>query len=72
MPRKIRELEADYLRAGFQRIKGGKGSHRKFVHPLVSETFILSGNDGEDADPYKERDLRTALRKLAEARKGKP
>ncbi len=72
MPRKVRELEADYLRAGFRQVKGGKGSHRKFAHPLVAETFILSGNAGDDADPYKERDLRIALRKLAEARKGKP
>ena len=34
MPRKLRELVADLERAGWREISGGKGSHRKFAHPL--------------------------------------
>jgi len=32
MPRKIRELIEDLKRAGFID-RGGKGSHRNFIHP---------------------------------------
>jgi predicted RNA binding protein YcfA (HicA-like mRNA interferase family) len=32
MPRKIRELVGDLVRAGFVD-RGGKGSHRNFEHP---------------------------------------
>lgn len=32
VPRKIRQLVAELERAGFLRVHGGKGSHRKFVH----------------------------------------
>jgi hypothetical protein len=33
VPRKIRQLIREVEQAGFARITGGKGSHRKFVHP---------------------------------------
>ena len=52
--RKIRELVADLQRAGFTRIAGGgKGSHRKFVHPRFRGFVLLSGPNGGDAQPYQ-------------------
>lgn len=36
MPRKIRDLIADLQSAGFVN-RGGKGSHRNFVHPKRDE-----------------------------------
>lgn len=73
MPRKVRELAADYVRAGFQVVKKqGKGSHRKYRHPLLPGSILLAGQDGADAKPYQEDELREALQKLAQARKRKP
>ena len=64
MPRKIRQLVADLERAGFARIKGGKGSHRKFVHPKFPGFVLLSGHDGDDAHHYHEKHVRNALRMI--------
>ena len=50
-------------KAGFVR-RGGKGSHRNFVHPAVSRPVTLSGNDGDDAKAYQERAVRLALREV--------
>lgn len=36
MPPKVRDLLAELERAGFIN-RGGKGSHRNYVHPNVSE-----------------------------------
>ena len=63
MPRKIRQLITDLERAGFVN-RGGKGSHRNFVHPKGVRA-TLSGNTGNDAKPYQEREVR---RKIEEAR----
>ena len=60
MPRKIRELVRDLERAGFVN-HGGKGSHRKFIHPNISKAVVLSGNEGDDAKSYQERDVRRAI-----------
>jgi predicted RNA binding protein YcfA (HicA-like mRNA interferase family) len=49
MPRKVRQLISDLTKAGFVVVDGGKGSHRKFRHPRISGSVILSGGDGEDA-----------------------
>jgi predicted RNA binding protein YcfA (HicA-like mRNA interferase family) len=59
MPRKVRQLIADLERAGFVN-RGGKGSHRNFRHPKGPRVTI-SGNTGDDAKHYQERDLRRAL-----------
>ena len=59
MPRKVRQLIADLERAGFIN-RGGKGSHRNFTHPKGLRV-TLSGNPGDDARPYQERDVRRAL-----------
>ncbi len=59
MPRKLRQLIADLERAGF-RNRGGKGSHRKFVHPK-GYRLTVSGNTADDAKHYQERDVIRAL-----------
>jgi predicted RNA binding protein YcfA (HicA-like mRNA interferase family) len=64
VPRKIRQLVADLERAGFVRVRGGKGSHRKLVHPKFRGFVLLSGHDGDDAQHYQERQVRNALRQL--------
>ncbi|MCF7922515.1 MAG: type II toxin-antitoxin system HicA family toxin [Candidatus Marinimicrobia bacterium] len=53
MPRKIRELIAELKVAGFID-RGGKGSHRNFIHPK-GVLLTLSGNPGSDAKPYQEK-----------------
>lgn len=65
MPPKIRELIADLERAGFQN-RGGKGSHRKFVHPKVADTVVISGNTGADAKSYQVRQVRRAIEESQE------
>ena len=61
MPPKIRELIAELERAGF-RDRGGKGSHRNFKHPKLSGRVTLSGNPGDDAQPYQVRKVAKAIR----------
>ena len=63
--RKARELIRDLEAAGFVN-RGGKGSHRNFVHPKVAKTITLSGNPGDDAKRYQEKAVRAAIE---EARK---
>ncbi|MCX6538062.1 MAG: type II toxin-antitoxin system HicA family toxin [Acidobacteria bacterium] len=60
MPRKVRELIRDLEQAGFSE-RGGKGSHRNFVHPRVTKTVTLSGQLGDDALQYQERAVRLAI-----------
>ena len=64
MARRIRQLIADLQRAGFQLVPGGKGSHRKFRHPGITGSVILSGKDGDDALPYQEKQVRNAVREV--------
>ena len=60
MPRKIRDLIKDLETAGFVNC-GGKGSHRKFVHPKVSKFVILSGRPRADAKHYQEKAVKAAI-----------
>lgn len=60
MPPKIRELVAELERAGFVN-RGGKGSHRNYVHPRVSKPITISGKLGEDAKQYQIRAVRAAI-----------
>ena len=60
MPRKIRELIADLEAAGFKN-RGGKGSHRNFIHPRVSKPVTISGKSGDDAKKYQERAIAKAI-----------
>ncbi|HMO66115.1 MAG TPA: type II toxin-antitoxin system HicA family toxin [Verrucomicrobiota bacterium] len=64
MPRKIRQLVRDLEQAGFSRTSGGKGSHRKFVHPKFPGFVLVSGHDGDDAKPYLEKQTRNAIRHI--------
>jgi len=61
VPPKIRDLIADLERAGFQD-RGGKGSHRNFVHPNVMRPVTISGRPGDDAKRYQIRAVWQALR----------
>ena len=65
MPPKIRELISDMERAGFID-RGGKGSHRNFVHPKVSTPVTISGQPGDDAKAYQIRAVRRAIDKASE------
>ena len=60
MPPKVRELAFDLERAGFAN-RGGRGSHRNFVHPKVSRPITLSGAPGDDAKHYQVRAVRRAI-----------
>lgn len=50
----------DLVRAGFVD-RGGKGSHRNYLHPR-GVRITISGGLGDDAKPYQERDAAKALR----------
>jgi predicted RNA binding protein YcfA (HicA-like mRNA interferase family) len=60
MPPKVRELIAELERAGFVN-RGGKGSHRNFVHPRVTRPITISGRSSEDAKEYQVRAVRSAI-----------
>ena len=60
MPRKIRDLIRDLTAAGFVD-RGGKGSHRNFVHPGVRKPVTISGAEGDDAMRYQEKAVRLAI-----------
>jgi predicted RNA binding protein YcfA (HicA-like mRNA interferase family) len=65
MPRKIRELIDDLSAAGFYEIPGGgKGAHRKFTHASYAGAVTLSGQTGDDAKPYQERQVRRAIEQV--------
>ncbi len=60
MPPKIRELISDLERSGFID-RGGKGSHRNFVHPNVTKPITISGAPGDEAKHYQVRAVRRAI-----------
>jgi predicted RNA binding protein YcfA (HicA-like mRNA interferase family) len=60
MPPKVRELIAALESAGF-RDRGGKGSHRNFVHPKVWRPITISGAAGDDAKRYQIRDVERGI-----------
>jgi predicted RNA binding protein YcfA (HicA-like mRNA interferase family) len=62
MPRKIRELMGDLEKAGFIN-RGGKGSHRNYEHPQ-GVRVTLSGQSGDDAKPYQEREVRRKIEEV--------
>jgi predicted RNA binding protein YcfA (HicA-like mRNA interferase family) len=63
MPPKIRELIAQLEASGFIN-RGGKGSHRNFVHPALSKPVTISGQSGDDAKHYQVRAVRAAIEEL--------
>lgn len=54
MPPKVRELVAALEHAGFKD-RGGRGSHRNFVHANLSRPITISGAPGDDAKKYQIR-----------------
>ncbi len=61
MPPKIRDLIAELEKAGFEN-RGGKGSHRNYVHPNALKPVTISGKLGDDAKRYQIRAVRLALK----------
>jgi predicted RNA binding protein YcfA (HicA-like mRNA interferase family) len=64
VPRKIRQLIKELEQAGFIN-RGGKGSHRNFIHPngIVA---TISGKPGDDAKHYQENEV---AKKIKESQK---
>jgi predicted RNA binding protein YcfA (HicA-like mRNA interferase family) len=60
VPPKVRELIADLQAAGFVD-RGGKGSHRNFVHPKAANPETISGGLDDDAKHYQVRAVQLAL-----------
>lgn len=60
MPRKVRDLIRDLKEAGFVD-RGGKGSHRNFVHLKVRKPVTVCGAEGDDAMHYQEKAVRLAI-----------
>ena len=60
MPQKIRELIKKVENHGFVN-RGGKGSHRNFLHPLGVK-ITISGNPGDDAKQYQEKEVRKVIK----------
>ena len=50
-------------KAGFLQ-RAGKGSHTVWSHPQISDSTVLSGDDGADVRPFQEKDVRAILKKL--------
>ncbi len=60
MPPKVRELIAELEKAGFVN-RGGKGSHRNFVHPRVQKPITITGQLSDDAKEYQIKAVRVAI-----------
>jgi predicted RNA binding protein YcfA (HicA-like mRNA interferase family) len=65
MPKKVREIKAALLDAGFKPRKG-KGSHINWKHPLLDEIITIAKKDGDDAPRYLEKQVAKALEKLSQ------
>ena len=65
MPRKVRQLEADLRKAGFVLdTDRGKGRHGWWVHP-TGVAANVSGQPGDDAHYYQEKEVREAIAEAA-------
>lgn len=62
MPPKIREL-IKILKENAFVDRGGKGCHRNFLHPSGVKVTV-SGNLGEDAKPYQEKEVNKAVKEI--------
>ena len=51
-------------RAGFVN-KGGKGSHRNYLHPSGVK-LTLSGNLGDDALKYQEKEVSSKIKEVSQ------
>jgi predicted RNA binding protein YcfA (HicA-like mRNA interferase family) len=64
MPIKIKQLIKELEQAGFIN-RGGKGSHRNFIHPK-GVVLTISGKLGDDAMHYQEKEV---VKKIKESQK---
>ena len=60
MPRKIRQLIKELEQAGFVN-RGGKGSHKNFIHPK-GVVLTISGKPGDDAKHYQEKEVANKIK----------
>jgi predicted RNA binding protein YcfA (HicA-like mRNA interferase family) len=63
MPRKVRDLIRDLELEGFVN-RGGKGSHRNFIHPKLPKPVVISGQLSDDAKHYQEKAIKAAIEEL--------
>ena len=64
MTRKIRELISDLEKVGFIN-RGGKGSHRNFMH-ISGAMITISGHLCDDAKPYQEKMVKLKIEETQE------
>lgn len=64
MPKKIRELISMLEKSGFSN-RGGKGSHRNFLHPSGVKVTI-SGKLSNDALKYQEKEVKLKIAEVKE------
>ncbi len=60
MPKKVSELLKALEAAGFVN-RGGKGSHRNYVHPRVVRPITIAGKESDDAKVYQEKAVQLAI-----------
>ena len=68
MPKKIRDLIKDLKSAGFVN-RGGKGSHRNFIHSS-GVVLTISGKLGEDAKTYQEKLVKQKIEEVKNEKQG--
>lgn len=62
-------MKAPIAREGFIYLpKRGKGSHKRWRHPLLRKTLTILGKDGDDVPFYLEKQLAQLLAELEELR----
>ena len=59
---KIRLLERELEKSGYQLVRYGKGSHRIYRHSQTRHTVSVSGKRGKDAQLYQLKLLRQNLK----------
>jgi predicted RNA binding protein YcfA (HicA-like mRNA interferase family) len=69
VPRKLRELIRELVNTGFVD-RGGKGSHRNFLHPS-GVRVTLSGRPDDDAKHYQEQEVAQRIDAARAAKGGK-
>ena len=58
MPTTVRDMIKRIEKAGWSLIDGGKGSHRKFVHPTRVGIVVIPGQLYDELAPGTENNIR--------------
>jgi predicted RNA binding protein YcfA (HicA-like mRNA interferase family) len=70
MPKKIGELKAMLRKAGFE-CRRVRGSHERWIHEGLPEVpLTIAGKDSQDAKPYLEKLVKTAIQTLKDKEQG--